>query len=629
MLQGNEKCLMREIDKILLQIEQHIQNSTYTSFETDKLELKDLSGGGDWKELYKSVCAFLNTKGGIVIVGIKEDTQNKQLKFTGYNPNNESKIKDLPKIFTDDEGKKLDLTEYVNPNWIEIKPFLSGQIALIFVEKLPDEEKFIFFEKNAYERQGTGDHKIDERKIQLQNERKRKLKDTIELDFVPNASIEDIDLDKLNDYITKLNSEIKIETLKPNIESAIPFLERKKFIRQKHPTLLGMLVCGRYIEDFLGNKCEIDAYFETNNNLADDKKIYKNNIIPLMESAWNFVFSKISTGVSVEKGGIAVYEYPQSVIRETINNALAHRDYRIDNFCMLRVKNNKFLEIKNPGKFKQEQLIFEEKPIKIRRVIPFPNRQNPNLADVLKVYNRYEGRGVGMATLTQYAIENQIDVPYYKIHPNNELSLFVVAGKVLDNNAINWLKSFQKYIFQKTNGRELSQEEKTILAYFYKSEKHNETERYTINLSSDNNHFEVIKLLLKDGLLEVVPYSRTEIQVYKLDDTLKKENFTEELRNIFGGAFDELNLDTKKILEAIYHQNWYSTSHKVSASLIGDFLYFKTHTNSQIDLREYGNFKRKVRAAVGKLLKQGFILEKGKADYAININFERTKSLFD
>jgi predicted HTH transcriptional regulator len=618
---------MREIDKVLEQIEGCIKNKSYKPFETDRFELKDLSSGQDWQELYKSVNAFLNTKGGIIVIGIKEDTKNKQFKFTGFRQTNESKLKELPKMFADSKGNFVDLSNYIPLNCIEIKPFLEGQVALVFVEKLPDEEKFIYYKGEAYERQITGDHKISKEKIQKQEEYKKTIQNATELEIVPNATLEDLDIDKLNEYIHRLNRDVKIETLKTDLQNALPFLVRKRFVRNNQPTLLGMLVCAKHPYDYLGGKAEIDAYFEIGSNIADDKKIFRNNIIDLMESAWAFVFSKINIGISPDKGGSEIYEYPEIIIRETINNALAHRDYRSEGFSVIRIKNKEFIEIKNPGKFQEVQIIHSNKP-KLRRIIPFPNRQNPNLTDILKDYNRYEGRGIGMATLINFALANQIDVPYYIIHPNNELSLFLISGKVLDSKAMQWLNSFEKYILKKTKGLELNEQQKTILAYFYKSEKYNENEKYTINLSPDNNHFAVIRELVEWGLLKEISTSR-EVPLYQIDETLKKDNFIEELRKIFGGAFDELSSDAKEVLQAVYQQSLYGTTNRISASLIGDFLYFRKHNPKNIDLRDYGNFKRKVRSIISKLKNKKLIVEKDKNDYCINEHFERKKSIFD
>ncbi len=622
---------MREIDKILLQVEEYLNTGTYSPVETDKIEFKDLSTSSDWNELHKSICAFLNSKGGIAVIGIKEDQKRGVFKFTGLNPNNEPNIKRLPNLFTDDKGRKIDLTEYVRPDLIEIKPFLNGQVCLVFVEKLPDELKYVFYDNEAWERQGTGDHRVPPEKIQKQKELKEEIRNSTELEFVPNATLEDLDIDKLNDYIIRLNSVVKVEAFKSDLKSAIPFLNRKKFIRDGSPTLLGMLVCGKHIFDHVGGKCELDCYYETGSSLADDKKIYKDNIISLMESGWNFTFGKTGTGVSVQRGGTTVYEYPEDVIRETINNALAHRDYKSDRFSILRVRNNEFIEIRNPGKFKQEQLLYADTPIHLRRIIPFPKRQNTNLADVLKAYNRYEGRGIGMASLTNFALDNAIDVPYYRLYNENEIGLYIPKGKVLDESSVAWLRSFSKYILKKTGGTELSDEQKTVLAYFRKSELLNRQERFTVNLTPDNNHFEVIKDLEKWNLITKLPQSNLEIQVFQIDPVLHKTDFNIEMRKVFGGAFESLTKDTQQVLESIYQHNEYGTYSEISANLISSHLYFQKHTSVNIDVKDFGNFKRKIRSTINKLEKKGFIRRKqaDKPNYEINPEFERTRSLFD
>ncbi|MBI4947890.1 MAG: putative DNA binding domain-containing protein [Bacteroidetes bacterium] len=387
---------MREIDKILQQIESHIQAGTYTPVETDKIELKDLSTGAEWEELYKSVCAFLNTRGGIIVIGIKEDIKHKQFKYTGFNANDENKVKQLCSLFTDDDEREIDLTEFVHPDLIEIKPFLNGQVCLVYVEKLPDEQKYVLYKGEAYERRITGDHRIPPEKIEKQKEVKIELRNARELQFVPNATFEDLDIDKLNEYIIRLNKDLKVEALKSDITSAIPFLSRKKFIRDNNPTLLGMLVCGKHVYDFVAGRCQVDCYFDTGVDVANDKKVYQDNIVNLMESAISFVFSKTGTGITVEKGGSVLFEYPERVIRETVNNALAHRDYSSERFSNITIVPNKHIEIRNPGKFRQEQLLSYEGIINVRRIIPIPKAQNPNLADVLKSFDRWEGKGWGM-----------------------------------------------------------------------------------------------------------------------------------------------------------------------------------------------------------------------------------------
>ena len=95
---------MRVVDKILFQVKECIENGFFKDLETEKIELKDLSSGDEWKELYRTICAFLNSNGGILIIGIKENNDKSKYTFTGFNANNESKLKEIPNQFTTDTG---------------------------------------------------------------------------------------------------------------------------------------------------------------------------------------------------------------------------------------------------------------------------------------------------------------------------------------------------------------------------------------------------------------------------------------------------------------------------------------------------------------------------------------------
>ena len=161
-----------------------------------------------------------------------------------------------------------------------------------------------------------------------------------------------------------------------------------------------MLVCGNHIYDFIEGRCQVDCFVDSRLHVAQSKKVLKDNIIPLMESAFSFVINNIQVGVSYEKGGQELPEYPEQLIREVINNALAHRDYGVNRFVNFIIKPNQSIEVRNPGSFRQEQKIFIDDGNKIRRIIPIAKARNPKLADILKVFDKWEGRGLGMASLT-------------------------------------------------------------------------------------------------------------------------------------------------------------------------------------------------------------------------------------
>jgi ATP-dependent DNA helicase RecG len=257
---------MSLIDKTLEVLENCIKNNTYEEVETEKIEIKNLSTGSEWKELYTSACAFLNSNGGIIVIGIKEInnvTVDKHYKFSNFSYENENKLKEIGKQFTDKSGNKKDLSIYF-PEY-EIRDFLNGKVAVIYIEKLPEDEKFVYYNKTAFKRVLTGDHKLTGVEIKTQEELKLELINTQELSIVANTSIDLINIEKLNEYIVQLNIGKKVENLKADLNVAIPFLNRKGFIREGNPTLLGMLVCGDYVEDYIQGKCEVDCYVEIKN----------------------------------------------------------------------------------------------------------------------------------------------------------------------------------------------------------------------------------------------------------------------------------------------------------------------------------------------------------------------------
>jgi ATP-dependent DNA helicase RecG len=621
---------MREIDKILNQLEDCIRNNFYKPVETEKVELKatppNLKGSNT---LLQSVCAFMNTNGGILIIGVKDNNnvQVKNYELKGYNDDFEPVLKELGKQFTDKEFKKLDLSEFIVS--YEIKDFIDQRVCVIYIDKLPDELKFAFYDKVAYRRELTGDHPIPANIIASHEEFKEEIKNARELEIVKTASLEDIDLDKLNGYIQLLNRETKVETIKTSMDDAKAFLTRKKFIISNDVTTLGMLVCGKHVKDFLGWRSQVDAFVDTPFEVAQDKKSLIDNVIPLMEKSLGYILKNIQIGVSIERGGTSKPEYPEQLLRETINNALAHRDYSIDKYVNINIKPNEHIEIRNPGSFKKMLLIEDlNSEIPIRRIIPDSKPRNPKLADVLKVFDKWEGKSRGMSNLVNDALNNKIDLPFYKFHSQNDLSLFIKKGKLLDERMESLFQTYDGYIERKLKGETITQEQKLVLSYFHKSEQENKNDRYTILLTKDNNHLEAINSLENTKLIVKHTVSNELYPVYIVDRELFRKDFIEELRKILGADYDVLKREARQILACIYEFNKYSKDPYPSANMIGNIIWAKSG-NANV-LNGYEDFKRQVRYYVNQMEKRKVILRvQDKPRYQINEAFNRRPSIYD
>lgn len=616
---------MKIIEETLNLIANCINKQEYRPIENHEIELKDSSTKNDFTSIKESVCAFLNTEGGIVIIGINEKNKPKHYKLTGYNENNENNLKEITKVFTDDRGNPIDVSAAIR---YEIKDFMHKRLAIIYVTKLSEDIKYSLFNGIAYERKITGDHPISKSKILEHQEYKKELELARELLPIKNTSIQNIDLDKLNEYIVYLNKEVRIETIKANLENSLSLLERKQFIQNEQVTILGMLVCGKHPHDILGGKCQVDCFVNSKIQVAQNKQILKDTILPLLEKSLSFVFNNIQIGVSVGQGGSATYEYPEQLLRETINNALAHRDYSIDKYVNINISPNESVEIRNPGNFKDSLLIeHEDKDIIIKRIIPNTKPKNPKLADILKVFNKWEGKGIGMSVITNSALSNKIDLPYFRFYDDSDLSLTLPSGKLLDAKTEVLFSAFDGYLIKKNNGIELSYKQKIVIAYLYKSELENKKYRFTILLTPDNEHFNILIDLQHKKIIYKHDCSTKYNPVYVLDKQLFKENFNSELIQLFKHDFVDLPDKYKQVLNLLYQHTFFSSQKHLSASEIGNKIW--AHLGNSTTIAGFESFKRSIRNVVNKLEGKGMIIRlETKSLYQLNKNYKIPTTLF-
>jgi ATP-dependent DNA helicase RecG len=610
------------ISDTLAIIEQSIQSNAFVDVEKSKIELKDLSSSGDWKSLNETICAFLNSDGGIVICGIRE--KDKKYILKGFNRDNESKLIDLQtKYFKDDNDVLVDVSANIH---FDYERFMNTEVAVIAVFPLSDDKKYVKYNSQYYERKLTQDRKIVEAKIQRQKEYKIEIEYAKELSIVADATIGDLSLDKVNNYINLLNKEIRNETLKASHEQAKSFLSKQYFIKEKDITTLGMLVCGDDPFYFLGSRVEVNCYYDTSIDIGKDKKLFRNDVINLMEDTFRYIWGHIKINRTIRDGGKSEPEYPEKLIRETINNALAHRDYTIDSFVTVTVEPNKYIEIKNPGYFKEKiKLTHTETDIPVRRLIPgIPESKNPKLASVLKVFDKIESQGRGMASLVNEALNNEIDLPIYEIK-GGVIALKISSGKLVDESIETWIDGFETYIVTKLK-RQITFEHKAVLAYFYKSELVNRQRLFTILLTESNNHFIVIDDLKKAGIIVEHQASSEENPIYVLDRVLMKTDFVDEFIILLGEEYIHYNEEAKQVLNIVYLFTKFNYKSLRAADMTPEV--YRRIYGKEIVAKVYESLGRKIRNICNNFEKKG-ILSKGlKNNYMFNFDYKSENTLF-
>ena len=618
---------MRDVQAILDTLERSIRTGVFENVETDWLECKPTpSDHSQWSEIEKSVCAFLNTRGGVLVLGVKEPNRMKipVYEFTGWRPDAEEKLKSLKMNFLDPDDKILDLTDYVSD--LRIQPFLNGQIGLFFVRELAADTKFVRVKstRKAWKRIGTGDHEIkqDSQDWHQQLNYRDESRSYRELDLIPNTSLQSIDLHSLNQVITKLNEGRTTETLKTSLDDARSYLERKSYMRDGKATILGMLVCGKEPGDILEFRAKADGYIDLPGRTRADKQHFEGHVLDLIEQVYSYV--QRSTLVGVDKtvrSGSAISEYPLELLSEMINNAFTHRDYSVNKPVRVIVKPNECLRISNPGRFRDIlKKVVGKVPNRYFRIIPENKPTNPKLAGLLRFFDKWEGRSIGMSTLVDMCLTNQIDIPYYQFK-SDEVELVLRPGKLVGDMMKQHFECFDGFILSKTRGKRLSDEQMRLLAYLIKSEWENQRDRFTVMLTHDNNHSRELCQLEQDGLIERHPESDDINPVFLVARELVDFGEPTELSEMFGNALGQLDSTNRNILKTVYRINRFSKLRSASAKQVAFALWHESHEPHQQDIVEFDRFYRSIRHRFAQLTKSRFLDKLENKRYIINSTF--------
>ena len=572
----------------------------FEKLEPHVLEVKDLSrakDAADWKQMYITVSAFLNTDGGLVLCGIKENEKEKTYEITGFNSEHEDKIRaelTSGNHFTDDERNQLKL-DHRNITF-KLFNFRGKQIGVVNVHPFADDEKFVFYRKTntAYIREMTGDKKLTQAQLEAHQEYKRELEYARELRPVPGATIEDLDLGKIQQLVRLLNESGPFLSVPESMEEAMPFLVSNYFIKDNQVTLLGMLTCGRDAFYHLDKRAEVDCFLDTANRafVTADRRYVKDTVIPLMNQSVQFTARNMRIATSYENGGTAVPEYPLDLVRESIVNAIVHRDYKSNRPVQIIISPNDKLIIKNPGTLKQKMLIeIPDGDDIIYRIIPpkgSPESQNPKLANLLKDIQLIENRGVGMATLVGEALEHRIGMPYYTMDSDTVI-LNIPTGDILDFKTKAILQIYDRFISDKLTKKMNRESSRTILAYLIKAEDMDVDECATILLTKENNHLKTIKGLLEVKLIEEHPNSPKHSPIYKVHRQLRKTQYDKELREIFGeNKFNSLSDKEQQMLNSLYVNQHFGRMYNLGDEEENKAQFWETITNFLIfDTYEY------------------------------------------
>jgi len=346
------------------------------------------------KQLDREIVAFANTSGGSIFLGVNDANEIQGIKITNAL---KSQIRDI--AHNCDPGIKLDLIIYREEKVIEVK-----------VEEGLD--KPYRCRDGFYIREGDNTQKLKRDEIInfISDAGAIRFDEAINKRFkFPDGFSEE----SLDTYLKQASINKLVDT--KDILVSLNAAEEKD--DQLRLTNAGILFFAKSPQDYFPESYITAVKYKTFDRFSIiDKKEIKGTLTQQIDEAINFVIKHVDMEIKIsDQPGpnigrrIEIYDYPLPAIRESIINAVTHRDYLYDSSHIYIHMYPDRIEIENPGGLFRGMTL---EMLSHRSV-----RRNRLIADLLHCAGYIEKVGSGFVRI-QKALEDN-DNPPYEISATN------------------------------------------------------------------------------------------------------------------------------------------------------------------------------------------------------------------
>ncbi|MBU4189865.1 MAG: putative DNA binding domain-containing protein [Candidatus Thermoplasmatota archaeon] len=358
--------------------------------ESDATELKKSLSQLD--DALKSVCGFLNYKGGVVYFGVGDDGEVIGLQVSD---------KTLRKISQQVHSR-------IKPEFTpEIKEVKEKGKSIIQVKVPEGSNKPYFLNGIAYRKVGSEKRIIppDELKRIILEQKKTRWDEEV----CKGATLKDIDDEKVKWFLRKAKFERRLD-IDPTI-SVKDALKRLELIRNNKLTNAAVLLFGKNPQRFFLQSEVRCARFKGTKPVKPfiDMKVFSGNIIDQVDKSLSFVLEHISMKVYLtgKPEREEKYEYPADAIREAIINAVCHRDYETSTNIQIRIFDDR-IEVWSCGSL-PEPLTLEDLRKKHRSIL-----RNPLIGKCFFLMKFIEQWGTGTNDMIDMCLDWDIPEPLFE-----------------------------------------------------------------------------------------------------------------------------------------------------------------------------------------------------------------------
>lgn len=344
--------------------------------------------------LAKELVAFLNFDGGVLLLGVEDDG-----RISGATRNRlEEWVADLCRT-------KIEPPVMPHLSWAS-DPETGKRVLAVRVAQGPDKPyaRLDNSRLTYFIRVGNTVREASREELERMFQASGRLRYGVKP--VSGANLESLDLRRLDEYFTRITEGTA--PAKDDAKGWEALLHNMEFMTdllgESTATVDGMLLFGKNPKRFLGQSgIRALCYPGTEPDYATRADEYLlGPMVPLraengsfvelglVEQAWDFV-RRNTTPTSYLDGMRRVdrWEYPESVIREAVVNALVHRDYAIAGSDVSLTIYSDRLEIESPGRLPNTVTV-------AKMVAGFRYLRNQNLVNIMRDYGYMDARGMGV-----------------------------------------------------------------------------------------------------------------------------------------------------------------------------------------------------------------------------------------
>lgn len=294
------------------------------SGESESVEFKS---SYDKEAILRSVGAFSNKEGGIILIGVTDGGRIK-----GYNHT------EALKKMADDINAAI----YPSVN-ITIKKITIKQKNVIVIEVPPAPIKPVSVRGRYYIRTGSTNRLMDVSEIcdlySLSTSR------SWDSQAVESAGIDDIDMSKVKEFMKQIKERrnLDFET------SPLEFLKKKLFINDGEVTNAAVILFGKDPQKFFPARVVQIVFYRTNKAKPEFQEEVKGTIFEMIEKSFDEVLKLLSVKLEIIRTiNVQRSAVPPEALREGIINALVHRDWAVPSPVYIEIS-PKRLVVSNPG----------------------------------------------------------------------------------------------------------------------------------------------------------------------------------------------------------------------------------------------------------------------------------------